>query len=238
MALTREEIPEILSTGTFDRFVGAIETAYFDAKREPYQDTDNGKLEIAKDVSALANDAGGYIIIGMRTEPSRSHVSDEVKELRLVRADLVDPGKYTNVLNDWIYPRVTDLSVQFHPSHADVSKGVVAIVVPLQTEATKPFLVVRSGVGAKLVEVLFGYVVRKGATNSPLKIGDIQRALRSGLYFEGTLDGRLDRIEERLQQLHERDVTRVNASSAEQIEQRLESRIRDVVERGDRGSGG
>lgn len=73
MALTREEIAAVLSGGTFDPFIGEIESAYLDAKRDPYQDTDNGKLNIAKDVSALANDTGGYIVIGLRTEPSTTH---------------------------------------------------------------------------------------------------------------------------------------------------------------------
>ena len=67
--MTREEALEILMSGEFDQFVGVRESIEVEFKREPYRlEQDDQKFELAKDASAMANAAGGVIVIGVRTQ--------------------------------------------------------------------------------------------------------------------------------------------------------------------------
>jgi len=66
--MTRDEILAVLEDGAFERLKGSPENLEVEFKREPYRlDQENQKFELAKDVSALANAAGGIIVIGVRT---------------------------------------------------------------------------------------------------------------------------------------------------------------------------
>src|SRR6266446_2721556 len=182
MPLTFEQITDILATKIFDTFVGEIENECFDAKGEPYfVASDGAKREMAKDVCAFANAGGGYILIGLRTQQSPAHHGDEVEEVRPIPEALVNTRQYTDILDAWCYPRVEGLSVQFHQSPSDPSKGLVSIAVPRQRDDLKPFLIVRFFDGTKHTETMFGYAERKRDVNVPLGVADLQRTLRSGL---------------------------------------------------------
>jgi len=50
------------------QLVGAPETEWFDAKREPYGNSDGQKRELASDVTAFANRQGGLIVIGLEED--------------------------------------------------------------------------------------------------------------------------------------------------------------------------
>lgn len=233
MALTFDEITELLARGKFDSFVGEVESECFDAKDQPYHADDPGKFEMAKDVCAFANASGGYILIGLRTKQSLVHHADEVEKVRVVAQTLVNTTQYVNILDDWCYPAVEGLSVKFHPSEGDATKGLVAIAIPRQREALKPFLIKRSFDGAKQVGTLFGYVERKRDANAPLSLSDLQRALRSGLNFENKIDARFDRIEELISGNR---ATAQPAAEANDAAQRLEQRIESVLGGGKGGT--
>jgi hypothetical protein len=235
MPFGRSQISTALATGDLSVFVGQIENDYFDGKDQPYQvAADSGKREAAKDVSAFANAAGGWIVIGLRTKPSAVHFADEVEEVRLVTQQLVNTLQLRDILNSWIYPPVEGLTVQFFPSMGDATKGLVAIDIPAQREELKPFLIVRSFDGSRHVESMFGYVERKGDGNSPLALADLQRALRSGLHFENRLKTQLDRIEDLLTS---RDVTAAAEQGTEETVRLLDDRIQNALRGGSRGTG-
>lgn len=234
MALSVEQIAAVLASGKFDAFVGEIENEYFDAKDQPYQADDPGKFEMAKDVCAFANSSGGYILIGLRTKQSALHHGDEVERVRAVAQTLVNTMQYVNILDDWCYPAVESLSVRFHPSEGDATKGLIAIAIPRQREEMKPFLIRRSFDGPKQVGTLFGYVERKRDANAPLSLVDLQKALRSGLNFENKIDARFDRIEELLAGMR----APVQATAeADDAAQRLDRRIESVLGGGKSGTG-
>ena len=233
MALTFDEIAELLATGTFDSFVGELENESFDAKDQPYKADDPGKFEMAKDVCAFANASGGHILIGLRTKQSALHDGDEVEKIRPVPQTLVDTRQYVNVLDDWCYPPVEGLAVRFHSSEGDPAKGLFAIAIPRQREELKPFLIRRSFDGTKRVGTLFGYVERKRDANAPLSLIDLQRALRSGLNFENKMEARFDRIEELLEGMRAPAQAAVGADDAAQ---RLEQRIESVLGGGKSGT--
>ena len=57
-----EEIQGILSSGSFEELQGTLENEFFEAKAEPWDlNSERGKLDLAKDVSSLANWRGGII---------------------------------------------------------------------------------------------------------------------------------------------------------------------------------
>ena len=142
--MTRTEALAILESGNFDSFVGVPETLEVEFKDQPYQlDHDNQKFELAKDVSAFANAAGGVLVIGARTSRDDRAAVDTVSELRLLHRDLVATEQYEDTIAGRIYPTLGQLSVRFYPTAANSDRGLVAIDVPPQQEIDRYFLVQR-----------------------------------------------------------------------------------------------
>jgi len=196
MPLTQAEIITTLSAGDFDKFIGEVESEYFDAKGQPYVlDTDAGKREASKDASAFANGGGGYILLGLRTKPSSVRHADEVDSVRPIPEGLVNTAQLRAVLDAWIYPPIDGLDIKYYASRDDGSKGLVAIEIPPQREELKPFLIVRSFEGDRLLETMFGYAQRRADLNAPLGVADLHRLLRSGRHYERDIAARFDRIE-------------------------------------------
>lgn len=198
MPFSREELDDLLAARAYERLIGQVETPWFDAKDQPYDvDTDGGKRALARDVAAFANSSGGTIVIGVRTTKSAVHFADEVVKIRPIERHRVDSGRYHNVVADWVFPWVDGFEIEWLPT-GDDTRGLFAIRIPAQAEELKPFLVVRTLDGEKIVETLFGYTARRGDVNRPMGVADLQRALRAGLQFE-RLEERLSAIETLLQ---------------------------------------
>ncbi len=103
--LSVDEIEKVLAYGDFDHLIGVIEDERLECKSGPYTlENDHQKLELAKDVSALANSGGGIILIGAKTEKDPAHLGDEIKEIRPFVQALIDTERYQNVVGDWVFP--------------------------------------------------------------------------------------------------------------------------------------
>ncbi|HMG42732.1 MAG TPA: ATP-binding protein [Acidimicrobiales bacterium] len=61
---------DAITEADLERLVGAPETEWFDAKRDPYGNSDAQKRELASDVAAFANRQGGLIIVGLEEDGS------------------------------------------------------------------------------------------------------------------------------------------------------------------------
>lgn len=62
------EVLEKLAAKDFEGLIGLWESVWLEAKESPYiLDAPKQKLELAKDVSALANSIGGIIVLGFDT---------------------------------------------------------------------------------------------------------------------------------------------------------------------------
>jgi len=195
---TLTALDEVLEARAFERLVGSVETAWFDAKDQPYAASDAGKRALGKDVTAFANAAGGVILVGFRTKPSTNHYGDEIIEVRPFDATLVDTDQYRKIVNDWVFPAIQHVEIAWLPTLSDETRGIVMIRVPPQASEMKPFLVTKFVDGSKIVETIFGYSERRGDANEPLRVAELQRALRIGMNYERILDGRLASIEARL----------------------------------------
>ena len=162
--LTPDAVEDLLQRGELDSLVGRFEDRRIEFKGQPYiLKSDEAKLELAKDVSALANSAGGVIVIGIRTKRDEVHSTDVACELRPFEANLVDVQQYRDVLDDWIYPPIKGVRIGWHESASDAGRGVVAIVVPAADGPESPALVTKSVVdqGRRTAGHLFGYFERQ-----------------------------------------------------------------------------
>jgi hypothetical protein len=223
MTLTRERLDQIVATGTFDELIGTSESGWVEYKGQPYQiENDAAKRELAKDVSSFANASGGRILIGVRTKVSPTHFGDEVEDIRPSPQGLVNTTQYRDILGSWIYPEVEGLDVRWVATKTDATRGIVVVTVPEQKVLSKPFLIVRTLDGQKHIETVFGYAERKGTSNRPLSVTDLQSALRSGLNFDNQIKDRLDAIEATLKSgVPEHIVAPVAGISKEDLDRRI-----------------
>lgn len=182
--MTRDEALVILAGGNFDQFVGAPESLEVEFKSEPYRlDQDSQKFELAKDVSALANAAGGIIVIGARTQRDDQAAVDVVADVRLLARGLVDEQQYEGTISDRVYPRMQELHVRFYPSGGDADRGVVAIDVPPQQEVDRYFLIQRpiTEEDVRTPGWLVGVAVRSVGRVEVRRIGEIHTLINRGL---------------------------------------------------------
>lgn len=197
---SKEEVNAILASGEFDQLKGAREGELLECKGSPYRlDQEHQKLELAKDVSALANARGGIILIGVHTERDVSRPGfDEIKDVSPFESALTDPERYHNVLKEWIYPPLS-VEITWYPSKAEPTKGLVGITVPVQAETKRPFLIARTiDARGKKRELVFGYAERRRANAEPTSVEEIYRMIRDGAIY-GSVNQKLDVIQEMIE---------------------------------------
>jgi hypothetical protein len=184
MPLTPDGIREILQSGDFSQFIGEPESGILDAKEQPYNlRGDGGKYDLAKDVSSFANADGGFIIIGLKTEPGKTLKSEVINEIRSLSSDLIDLTQYDDILASWLYP-VPKCTTHWHPSRNDPDKGLFAIEVPAQSEADKPFPIARQlREDGKRTEVAFGFAERRQESSQPASVQEMYQYFRDGKRF-------------------------------------------------------
>lgn len=193
--LTVEEVTSILSRGTFAELISTVEHVQFECKNGLYDiKTDKGKVELAKDISALANSSGGYLLIGPATKKNPLHQGDEVISVSEFASSAFDADTYRNILRAFIYPPITDLSIQWHPSSVDPAKGIVSIFVPPKSANEKPFLVAKSELHSQVRGHLFGYFERVGDDALPTTVQIMRDTMKDGKRY-GDLERRMESIE-------------------------------------------
>jgi hypothetical protein len=199
MELNIKELESIIKDGDFSKLIGESESIFFDCKREVYVlKNDISKYELAKDVSAFANARGGYILIGIDTKKSLKSFYDEIVAINAFKESVCNPIQYTDIVLNWIYPKLRDVEARWYPTKENPSKGIFIIEIPNQPEINKPFLIKRTIQDTgKICEVLFGYSERKQESNDPKTVVELHQILRDGL----NLDKRLQSIETAIQDL-------------------------------------
>jgi hypothetical protein len=119
--LTLQEIDELIKASNPDRFLGVIETTYFEFREKPYQPNNehNGtsreksRLELIKDFSSIANSGGGYIIIGLKPELDVSKFNLEfVKEVKGVKSEDIAWQSWLDTLSSYLTPPVREAYVK------------------------------------------------------------------------------------------------------------------------------
>ncbi|MFI5395776.1 MAG: helix-turn-helix domain-containing protein [Candidatus Binatia bacterium] len=161
--ISLDEIRRSLRSGDPSVLVGEFESEMLECKGQPYLlDTDRQKMELAKDVSALANVQGGVILMGFATTLDSIHGEERIELIRAFDKALLDPQRYRQVLADWLWPPIHDLEIQWYEAPTCPGKGVAAIFVPRADGLDRPVLIAKTILdGAKRAEIVFGYCERR-----------------------------------------------------------------------------
>ncbi|MFD7999709.1 AlbA family DNA-binding domain-containing protein [Streptomyces mirabilis] len=174
-----EGVRQALRDRKFDELVGLRECNWLDVKSGPYQFTQPaGAEELAKDVAAFANTAGGgLLLIGFKTVAD--HDSEIISELRPIPRSLVDLDRHRKLIYERIVPTVRDLRVEWIV--CEDPKGVLCIDIPDQPAGARPFAVPGPNGGkGKTNETSVAVPLRVGDGTHWLPKGELQRLLAAG----------------------------------------------------------
>jgi len=135
-------------------------------------------------VSALANAAGGIILIGFRTRKNISTSVEEIESCRPYDASLFDTEQYRDVLQHWVHPPIHSIAIDFYRSPTDQSRGVAAIVVPASVSADKPYIVVRAvAPDGNVFGTMIGYFERVLDRIPTTSVATLRSQLKDGMRF-------------------------------------------------------
>jgi hypothetical protein len=187
--LTIQEILVRLREHRFDALIGHFESSQLECKRAPYRlSEDVEKLELAKDVSALANADGGIILIGWATEKDEVHREDRICGLSPVPVDLFNPAQYQGVLQQWLWPRVELATITTFPSSEANSHVFAAIHVPPVDRSSWPVLLASSALeSGKRTQLLLGLCERRRAGVASTDVARLHSLIKDGLRFDSAL---------------------------------------------------
>ena len=190
MALNYSDIENILKKDLFKDLKGQLENSVFDVKESPYDfNKEENKQELCKDVAGLANNSGGFIILGISEIIEQNLPHRRVSEVKGLKHTSINKQTYIEHITRLIYPK---LEVEFEYAMLD-GKEIFYIKVP-ENLRDKPYLVKGKG-------DFFGYYVRTDEHGLTTKIEQIHEVLVKGLQFENHLvamNGKLDLLVEKI----------------------------------------
>lgn len=157
--------------------VGQAERGWLECKSQPYPDTEAGRFELAKDVSAFANSAGGgLIIIGLRTRSVAGR--DIIATVRPIAADGRLPDRYRKLIEHRVFPRPVGIRIET-VSYGSGS-GLLIISIPSQPAALQPFLVKGSLRDSKTVGSQIAIFARRGDATTVTGAEEVHSLLVAG----------------------------------------------------------
>lgn len=187
-AMNREGILAALRAGHAAMLVGLPEGQSLEAKRPIKLDDELSKLELSKDVAAMANaTAGGIIVIGAGTQNVGGR--DIIQRLYHFPATKA-VQKFRGVLQKRIYPPIVGLQVEA----VTTGTGELLIIdIPSQPDELKPFMIHGTSVSGGVREIFFSIPQRQGDSTNFLTLPGIHARLLAG---QAWLDGRADRMQQ------------------------------------------
>lgn len=210
---TREFIAGVLANGRFSDLIDRREDEWFEAKENhEFELGANARhrVELSKDVSALANHEGGFVLIGLRTEPVPEEHTDRVTELGLLPTAEFNAGQFSGVIAEYVFPVIKGLEVKWIESTETPGLGLGCITVPAQSADDQPFLLKRVYEGdTEIQQIVFGIARRVGSSNVPMTLEQLHRAVLQG---KASVPERLTRMEAQLTEI----LARLGAAPAPQ----------------------
>jgi hypothetical protein len=153
-------VVDLLRAQRPDLLIGQAETEWLEFKQAPYGLGDPlQEVELAKDVSALANrPGGGLLVIGLATKNRNG--TDTANAVRSQPLGLLSVRRYRQALDRWIFPPLDDLRIEI--AEIEPGRGVMWVRVEPQPEALWPFLVLGAVQRGKVLGNHFSLVRRRG----------------------------------------------------------------------------
>ena len=159
MALSQQELLERLDARDFPALIGEFESSWLECKRAPYNlDKETDRLELAKDISGLANAGGGVLLLGYATRQDATHGVDVLSEVRPIPLAGFHEEQYRAVIMDWTWPKFTGVRVKVYEDPANKQKSVVSLEnFPACAPNEYPLLVCKTVLDEKRADILIGY---------------------------------------------------------------------------------
>ena len=150
-------------------------------------------MELAKDVSAIANSStGGLLVVGLATKQKSGqdvitavHPMSDSGQARTVR----------KVLDRLVYPPIEHLDVSLVPADPTrpANQHLLVINVPPQPRELIPFLVIGGVAGEQVLGNYVGLFQRRGEDTLPSSAASIHAGLSAGLALLRGRSGSADR---------------------------------------------
>ncbi|MGD0307208.1 MAG: ATP-binding protein [Candidatus Acidiferrales bacterium] len=236
-----EEVFAILQSGNFLPLIGGLEDEYLECKGAPYRlSEDAEKMEIAKDISALANAAGGVLLLGVTTERDLTLRADAIRSFGCFKQQTLSFEQCEKIAAEWIIPPVRNLKFHWYPQAENPAKGIVSITVPPDANIDRPYIVCKALlVSGKVAGSFVGYFERTRDSAPPMRGAEIRERLKDGLRFS-EMSPRIANIEQMIANLSSLSIkaepTFVDPENPEPTtnvlsEAELEGRFRPIFER-------
>lgn len=223
------EIAEILRSGDFSRLIGGIEHDHLECESAPYNlNEDRDKMELAKDVSALANADGGIVLIGIQTEREPLHQGDIIRRVGCFPQNRINFSQHQSVLGDWVLPSIPGLRFEWHPDAANRDEGIASIIVPREASRERPYIVTRvlESTG-RIIGSYVGFFERTRDNVTPMKAAELRDRLKDGRRFV-ELDTRLGNIETMIGNLTAARTIQPPAFTVDTVFRRVQQARREV----------
>jgi len=217
--LERDSVKSTLEDGRFDDLIGEFENEWLECKGQPYDlSREDQKLELAKDITGLANAGGGLLLLGYSTKRSEIYGEDQIHELRAFPEALFRQSQYEGVLTNWIYPPIDGLEIIKFPVSVNPPSIVVCINVPKATGANSPVLVAKSMLDSnRKIENLVGYFVRKQSHVTHYDVKRIQALFRDGLRYDTDIRENFSTLHNAIESLRGSTSTSIAAIPPEEV---------------------
>jgi hypothetical protein len=171
---------DLVRAARVDVLLGQPESAWLDAKREPYTlATDAARWEVAKDVVAFANTgAAALILLGVETKKTPN--GDVLASPRPFEIAGIDVVALRAVLRERITPAIPDLDVGVVEARAGTGYGYGWIFIPSQPAELEPFIVAGALLGTNWRGAHMSIPIRTGEDTVYLDPAAVHSMLAAG----------------------------------------------------------
>jgi hypothetical protein len=162
-----------------ERLIGIEENQELEFKERTHDlGSDQGKLEFAKDISAMANGGGGMILYGVRTDRDPAIGRDVSVRVMPLLEGVVDIAQLESVARDWIYPPQRTLEVREWRN--GTGQMLVSLRVPPMGEPDGLVIIRAAEVDERVKRNVFGVAMRHSDRIDLFNADEIYHWIRIG----------------------------------------------------------